>query len=585
MKLKLHQTHNNIADFDSIYETFENIANASSNEGKALHLFPELFLTGYPLQDLCLNRSFRIEYENLLDKINSWSKKQSRAIDALFLLGGLKYRVDSDGEILYIENVIYSLVPGDELEVIYTKILLPNYDIFDEKKYFKTGEKTKSIRFAGKHIGLLLCEDMWPSSTHPINPVDDLKKLHGDSLDLVVNLSGSPFDIFKQEKRLKRGKEIASFLGCHFAYVNRVGGEDEVLFDGGSFICDNETILVEAKRFQQETVVIDSSELTVIPTAQNLVESIPSTWEGLFAPALVESNHSLPRIRELTDRDCELLLKAIGFGLQEYATKSGFNKFLIALSGGMDSALVLALISLHLREDQEIEAVYMPSRYSRKISQELSIELCKNLKVPMFEFPIENLHDVVSNEFEENFQENLEGLADENIQSRLRGAIIYARSNSKNSMVVNTSNKSELAVGYSTLYGDSVGALSLLGDLYKSEVFALAKYINKKHGEIIPEGIITRPPSAELRDDQEDSQSLPSYDRLDAILEGILSYRLTLEDLVEKGFEQDEVKKVINLYRKTEYKRFQFCPIIKVKAKSFGFGYRVPLSKNSNFYL
>jgi NAD+ synthase (glutamine-hydrolysing) len=199
----------------------------------------------------------------------------------------------------------------------------------------------------------------------------------------------------------------------------------------------------------------------------------------------------------------------------------------------------------------------------------------------MFQFPIKFLHSTIRNSFKDAFKEDLQGLADENIQSRLRGSFLYARSNLTNAMVLNTSNKSELAVGYSTLYGDSVGALSPLGDLYKSEVFALANYVNKKYNNIIPEQVITRPPSAELREGQEDAHSLPPYERLDAILEGFLSYRMSQEDLIKHGHNNEEVSKVFKLYQKSEFKRFQFCPIIKLKAKSFGFGYRMPLtSKN-----
>jgi NAD+ synthase (glutamine-hydrolysing) len=267
------------------------------------------------------------------------------------------------------------------------------------------------------------------------------------------------------------------------------------------------------------------------------------------------------------------------FGIQEYANKCGFNKFLVALSGGIDSALVTAIVRLSLREGQSIEAVYMPGLYSAEDSYNWSLELCKNLGIPFKVQPIKFLHRTICNDFKQNFSEELSGLSDENIQSRLRGALIYARSNQTGAMVLNTSNKSEIAVGYSTLYGDSVGALSVLGDLYKSEVFALSNYINTIHKNLIPEGIITRPPSAELRENQKDSQSLPPYERLDAMLEGILSYRLGLKELQGSGFLRDELEKVYGLYTKSEYKRKQFCPIVKVRAKSFGFGYRIPICK------
>jgi len=257
----------------------------------------------------------------------------------------------------------------------------------------------------------------------------------------------------------------------------------------------------------------------------------------------------------------------------------------VALSGGIDSALVLSLYKLALKSDQFLEAVYMPSKFSSSLSYELSYQLCQNLGIKLYSLPIKFLHSMIKNSFEDCFKESLKGIADENIQSRIRGALIYARSNQIGSLVPNTSNKSELAVGYSTQYGDSVGAIGPLGDLYKTEVYHLASYINEHFGNLIPEQIIQRPPSAELRENQEDSQSLPPYERLDAILEGILSYRFTQTDLIDRGFDEKEVSQVLKLYFSSEYKRKQFAPILKVKPKSFGFGYRVPLCKDFQVYL
>ena len=234
-----------------------------------------------------------------------------------------------------------------------------------------------------------------------------------------------------------------------------------------------------------------------------------------------------------------------------------------------------------LDEEFECEAVYMPGKFSASISYELSDNLCQNLSVPLRIFSIKFIHSALRNAYWETFKMELPGnLADENIQSRIRGMMIYTHSNMTGSMVLNTSNKSEIAVGYSTQYGDSVGAISPLGDLFKSEVYDLANYINKKFNGAIPQGIIDRPPSAELRESQTDSQTLPSYDRLDAMLECLLSYRFSNQELIEMGYLTEEVEKVYGLIQKSEYKRYQFCPIIKLKAKSFGFGYRVPLSKH-----
>ena len=308
------------------------------------------------------------------------------------------------------------------------------------------------------------------------------------------------------------------------------------------------------------------------------------TWEDLFQSRIETKNIELPYLKNWTELQCEDVLKALSFGLQDYATKSKFSKFSVALSGGIDSALVLAIAKFSLKDDQMLEAIYMPSQFSSDLSLKLSTELCKNLEIPLYEQSIEELHKLAKCKMESTFEQQFEGIANENIQSRMRGMLLYARSNQINSMVINTSNKSEIAVGYSTQYGDSVGAISLLGDLYKSEVYQLSKYLNKKFNNIIPEQIITRPPSAELRENQEDSQSLPPYNILDAILDGLLSYRYSYNELIKNGFKKEDVEKVVSLYSRAEYKRAQFCPIIKVSPKSFGFGYRIPMSKNLDFY-
>lgn len=570
MQIHLYQTKHTIGDFDAIQKTLETKCDDLKKPG--VHLFPELFLTGYPLQDLVLQKTFIERYLEMQKWLVDFVANEQFG-DSLILLGGLDYHFDDNGLPRNIENCVFAL-RGGKVENVYTKILLPNYDIFDEEKYFSPGNKACILEYDSKKIGVMICEDMWVSSLHPVDPVKLLAEAE-ESLDLVVNLSASPFHLGKEEKRLQRGKELSSLFGAPFAYCNRVGGEDEILFDGGSFFVNGESELWRGNLFHIDQVTHDVPAFSGQRREANT--NIENTWESLFSPAL--DNSTPPKLPEMTDEICGLTLQALAFGIQEYAEKCGFKKFLVALSGGIDSALVTAIVRLSLKEGQSMEAVYMPGFYSAEESYNWSLELCQNLGIPFKVQPIKFLHRTVGNDFKQNFGEELSGLSDENIQSRLRGALIYARSNQTGAMVLNTSNKSEIAVGYSTQYGDSVGALSVLGDLYKSEVFALSKYINKAHGNLIPEGIITRPPSAELRENQEDSQSLPPYERLDAMLEGILSYRLGLKELHGSGFVRDELEKVYGLYTKSEYKRSQFCPIIKVKAKSFGFGYRIPICK------
>ncbi|MGK0367405.1 MAG: NAD+ synthase (glutamine-hydrolyzing) [Thermoproteota archaeon] len=595
-KIHLHQTQHQIADFKNIFNYLEVITKKNfKQDSAAMHLFPELFLTGYPLQDLCLQKSFITQYQSLINAINSWSVDGFEVGEnsPVFLIGGLDYELNEKGLPLSIKNVIFKLILGQKLIPIYTKQLLPTYDIFDEKKYFSAGSESQIFNYQGKSFGLLICEDMWASSFHNVDPSTDLKnKVTKDdiNLDALINLSASPYSIGKSKNRHSRAAILSKEFGCPFIYVNRVGGEDEILFDGHSFVNNKDQLLVEGKTFTKDHLVFSlNTNYDCSSTIDLESESSGNTWEDLFNSALDTDAKTL-KLKDLSDSQTNELLRSLCFGVQEYAQKAGFNKFLVALSGGMDSALVLAILQLSLKEGQSIEAIYMPSQFSSPLSYDLSLELCKNLGVSFKTFPIKFLHSATKNAYLSTFDTPLKGLSDENVQSRLRGTLIYTHSNQSGAMVINTSNKSELAVGYSTQYGDSVGAISMLGDLYKSEVFHLANYINRNFNNIIPQEIIDRPPTAELREGQIDTDSLPPYEVLDAILEGILSYQYDIEDLTESktvknGFSAQIVKKVFNLYRKTEYKRTQFCPIIKVKAKSFGFGYRIPTSKHSEFYL
>ncbi len=575
MQIHLHQTHHTLADFSTIFQTLK-----SSIKRTGIHLYPELFLTGYPLADLCLSASFIQSYHQFLEEINTWASSLPEQDDYVCLLGGLSYDLGPEGVPVDIRNVVYELKAGHKLREVYTKRLLPNYDIFDEQKYFTAGQTPGIWEFGGERYGLLICEDMWASSFHHMDPARELAK--AGPFRAVFNLSASPFDIYKAQKRRDRARALSTLFKAPFYYVNRVGGEDEILFDGSSFGVNGFETLGAAPRFAEHTLSLPLALATqYLPVGDDLEEN---TWESLFA-AQFSADKALPRRLRIWDNDeCEMITEALKFGLQEYAQKSGFKKFLVALSGGLDSSLVLTIVKMSLLPGQEVEAIYMPGNYSSPISWDLSSKLCLKLGVKLNSLPIKFLHSTIKMNFQGTFSESFEGLTDENVQSRLRGLLLYTRSNQTGAMVINTSNKSEIAVGYSTQYGDSVGAISLLGDVYKTEAYRLAEWINYKFGAVIPEGIIQRPPSAELRADQKDQDSLPPYERLDAMLEGILSFRYTHKDLLTQGFSEEEVKKVFELYYKSEYKRRQFCPIIKIKSKSFGFGYRVPLTKNTGFY-
>ncbi|MCY4643333.1 MAG: NAD(+) synthase [Bacteriovoracales bacterium] len=586
MKIYLHQTHHSIADLDGIFSYLEEQMGPQKSPG--LHLFPEGQLVGYPLQDLYLDPSFIGSFHKALEKFNAFSTSMEREKEGeeetLFLLGGPEYEYSSRstprGIPQNIYNSIYAVSPGHPLKPIYRKQLLPGYDIFDEPKYFTPGTENKVLSFRGKKLALLICEDMWSSPSSPCDPVSLLGE-EGAPLDLIVNLSASPFHLEKDHMRTERAKEVCHHLRAPLAYVNRVGGEDGILFDGGSFVAHENGILAKAPFFEKNVLVW---EMPSSPKKENVSPpKVPKArprkgaWESLFHFRLDDRNP--PQIRPLNRDDLDLALAAIQFGLREYADKNGFQKFLVALSGGLDSALVLTLTKLALAPGLTLEALSMPGNFTSPKSNELTRSLCEKLEVPCRFLPIKFLHASSRQAFLSAFDSPLEGIADENIQSRLRALFLYARSNQDGAMVVNTSNKSELSVGYSTQYGDGVGAVSPLGDLYKSEVYQLAHHINDRYGSLIDPEILGRPPSAELRPGQKDSDSLPEYPVLDAILEGLTSYGLSVSDLVERGHRREDVEKVRRLQSLSEFKRSSFCPVIKLKFKSYGFGHRVPISK------
>lgn len=594
LNIVLKQPQYALADFESrrqgILDLWDKnyLEHASHQSNFTLMLLPELALCGYPLQDLCLQKSFIQAYLKNLALLEKAMMQKTACQQLTLLLGGLEYELDQHQLPLHIYNVIYQLNAGSPLKVIYRKMLLPNYDIFDEKKYFTAGKTPALLSWHHFKIGLQICEDMWPGTSHDLDPTKLLEQLcqqNNVSLDLIINLSASPYAIHKHPLRVQRATEISHLFQAPFCYLNQVAAVDEILFDGQSFIQNGATTELQLSAFREHELKWSLKPYSTTPAMTPSLAPATIQFTNIYDPDITENQQFFhPILKKWSEADCEEVLKALQFGVQEYATRNNLKKFLIGLSGGIDSGLLATVMALCLKPDQSLELIYMPGQFSSDLSLKLCQDLCQKIQIPLQHLPIRFLHAVAKNMFKDQLHSELTGLSDENIQSRMRGMLLYARSNQSGAMVLNTSNKSELAVGYSTLYGDSVGALSVLGDLLKSQVYWLSDYINKKFGSLIPQAMIERAPTAELRTDQKDSDSLPDYPTLDPLLECFLSNRYTDQDLVELGFAAADVKRVIELHIGSEYKRFQFAPILKIRAKSFGFGHRIPLCKKSNFY-
>ncbi len=597
MNVVIHQTHHLIADFQTTSALLHERL-AAEAAVKTLEIFPELYLSGYPLQDLVWQRDFITDWENCLKSLTQFSLSLGKSDQHALLFGAPEYCYEQNASAAAppdsfpilpqkVFNSVYKVQPGHAPEVIYRKKALPNYDIFDEKKYYTPGSLSGLWQWGGKHFGLLICEDMWVSPDLEQNPCKELAEdcqKQNIGLHAVINFSASPFHLGKHDLRIQKATEVSQFFNAPLIYVNRVGGEDEILFDGNSFVIERDAPILALKQFEQDVLnyELKDSNLSGDKKKNEKLPTINSRPpEDFRRPRLSES--SPITLKPLGQSNCQLVIEALVFGLREYARKNHQKHFLIGLSGGLDSAVVAYLATRAFGPDS-VCPVYFPSRYSVSLSLEICEKLCSKLGLNLKNFPIKFLHSTLENQYQQNFGHTLQGLSAENIQARLRGMLLFALSNSTNALVLNTSNKSELAVGYSTLYGDSVGGISCLGDLYKTDIFELADFINSQEDSenlVFPTELITRAPSAELRANQTDDQGLPPYPVLDAILEGILNYRLGVKDLINGGLPEADVLKTMQLFQKSEYKRYQFCPIIKIAAKSFGFGHRMPLSKKT----
>jgi NAD+ synthase (glutamine-hydrolysing) len=513
----------------------------AKSEGADLIVFAELALTGYPPRDFLEFRDFIRESESSLNEIAA----HCQGICAI--IGAPSPNTQPYGKSLFNSAVLLS--EGKIAQRVH-KSLLPTYDIFDEYRYFEPCTSQQCISVKGTKIALTICEDLWNIGENKMYPFSPMDKLIGEKPDLMINIAASPFSSGHIGVRKEILLENSRKYQLPLLYVNHVGAQTEIIFDGGSLAINPEGKIID------EMAYFDEAYKTYSLQGGRLTRSGENT-----------------SVRP--SEDIALVHDALVTGIRDYFHKQGFKKAVLGSSGGIDSALVQAIASKALGAES-VMAVLLPSRYSSEHSVSDAKKLSENLGNPYNIISIEKAFGAFEETLSPFFGDKQGGVTEENIQARCRGLILMAISNKFGHILLNTSNKSENAVGYGTLYGDMCGGLSVIGDLYKLQVYELARFINKDK-EIIPENILTKAPSAELRPEQKDSDSLPDYQVLDTILYGYIEERKGPQELIEAGFEEALVKRVIRMVNANEYKRHQTPPILRVSSKAFGMGRRMPI--------
>ncbi len=541
MKVSIAQLNYHIGDFEANQKKIIEAINTAKKEKCDLILFAELAVCGYPAKDM-------LEFEDFITSCERSIQNIAAHCDGIAAIVGSPSKTGlENGKKLY--NSAFFLV-DKKIQSVHHKTLLPTYDIFDENRYFEAAKEQHIVEYQSKKIAISICEDIWNiegDSKYSIEPLDFIQN---QKVDFLVNIAASPFSYVQEERREKVLKWNAKKYDLPIFYVNHIGAQAELIFDGNSQIVNNKGEQIAAcNNFKEDIKHFEFSDLI---SHKNIADkSHPD-------------NYGIERIH-----------KALVLGIKEYFIKSNFKKAIIGLSGGIDSALTLAL-AVEALGKENVRSILMPSKYSSEHSIDDSIALCKNLGSPYEIISIESIVDSFENTLSQQFEGLKMDVTEENIQARARGVILMAMSNKFGSILLNTSNKSEMAVGYGTLYGDMCGGLAVIGDIYKTQVYELSKQINLDK-EIIPKNIITKAPSAELRPDQKDSDSLPDYDVLDKILFQYIEESKNLTSIVNLGFEKTIVEKTLRLVNYSEYKRYQSPPILRVSPRAFGMGRLMPL--------
>lgn len=566
MKVFLAQQNYHIGNFEENTKKIIAAIGRAKEAGADLVVFSELSVCGYPPRDF-------LEFADFIDKCEAAVDEIRKHADSIGVIIGAPARNPRpEGKDLF--NAAWFLYEK-EVKALAHKTLLPTYDVFDEYRYFEPAFEWRCIDFKGIRIALTICEDIWNLGDNPLYRICPMDELIRQGPALMVNISASPFDYDHDADRREVVHQNVRKYGLPMVYCNAVGSQTEIVFDGGSLVYDATGRLVKEMKYFEEDEQLVELELHT----QGHVGKV----DGSVHLELFDREMRVSKVKD-PDQVINYLVKedniaqihqALVLGIRDYFRKMGFNKAILGSSGGIDSAVTLALACEALGKDNVL-AVLMPSQYSTGHSVSDAEQLSRNLGNPYEIIPIKPVFDAFLDSLKPVFKDLPFSVAEENIQSRTRGNLLMAISNKFGYILLNTSNKSELATGYGTLYGDMAGGLSVLGDVYKMQVYGLARYINR-HGEMIPVNIIEKAPSAELRPNQKDSDSLPDYSLLDKVLYQYIERRQGPREIVAMGIEEALVKRVLKLVNTNEYKRNQFCPIIRVSTKAFGVGRRVPI--------
>lgn len=535
MKIALAQLNYHIGNFEANTAKIISTLQKAKEKQVDLVVFAELAICGYPPRDF-INFD---DFIALCEKSISQIAKECVGIAAI--VGAPTNNTQTKGKKRY--NTAYFLSDG-KITSVHHKQLLPTYDVFDEYRYFEAGEKAQCIQYKGEKIALTICEDLWNIEGQSLYKRSPMEELIQEEPSLMINIAASPFSKNQAQRRATVFQWNTAQYKLPIFYVNHIGAQTELVFDGGSCVTDQSgKCISQLSFFEEDFRIFDTKNLVQEENEQQ------ETYEKIEA--------------------------ALVLGIKDYFKKLNFKTATLGLSGGLDSALTLALAVKALGKEN-VEPILLPSQFSSDHSISDSIALCKNLGCNYHQIEIEEIYSAFDNKLAPLFEGTEFGIAEENIQSRIRGTLLMAHTNKFGSILLNTSNKSELAVGYGTLYGDMSGGLSVIGDLYKTEAYQLSHFINR-NGEIIPNHILTKEPSAELRPDQKDSDSLPDYELLDAILFEYIENELSPENIITKGFDSAVVHRILRMVNINEYKRHQTPPILRISSKAFGMGRRMPI--------